>query len=335
MAQSVKRLKSLINLRSPTFFRGWVVHLKHYLNYFYKMNIKKLLRENLNEISVNSIKQELQNIIDSYYGEINGKILTPDELKKLKQDIKNNYLSKSDEIFNTKKDDIRQKVFNYHHPIGQIIINGVELRIAEGLIKNRQKTYLLYANGDIIGEFYSVNDIEKIVKDINQNINETLIGQNNNLIDLTQSDINEILKGYIECALWTEEDRLKDDITYDPDDEEYEDMSEIQKLTILNGKFATKSFKAFLSDDIDVDSKIDAYKDIKTFIKTAGDVAVNEAINENGLFKLGMDIWFTRNGHGAGFFDHNYDNEDILINAGKKLKPVELYIGDDNKLYFQ
>ena len=40
------------------------------------MNIKKLLRENLNEISVNTLKQELQNIVDSYNGKINGKILT-------------------------------------------------------------------------------------------------------------------------------------------------------------------------------------------------------------------------------------------------------------------
>jgi hypothetical protein len=145
------------------------------------MNIKKLLIENLNEISVNTLKQELQNIIDSYDGEINGKILTPDELKKLEQDIENNYLSNSDEIFSTNKQDIRQKVFNYHNPIAKKIINGVELRIADGLIKNKQKTYLLYANGDIIGEFYSVNDIKKIINEINQIINETLIDQNNEL----------------------------------------------------------------------------------------------------------------------------------------------------------
>jgi hypothetical protein len=47
-----------------------------------------------------------------------------------------------------------------------------------------------------------------------------------------------------------------------------------------------------------------------------------------------MDIWFTRNGHGAGFFDHNYENEDLLINAGKNLKSKDLYVGDDGKLRF-
>ena len=47
-----------------------------------------------------------------------------------------------------------------------------------------------------------------------------------------------------------------------------------------------------------------------------------------------MDIWFTRNGHGSGFFDHSYENEKILMDAGHKLKGVDLYVGDDNKIYF-
>jgi hypothetical protein len=298
-----------------------------------KFNLKKKLRENLNEISVKSLKDKLQNAIDSTNKEIDGKILTPNEVKKLEQEIKNNYSVNSSELFNREKEDIRQKLFNYDNPIISEIINGVEIRIAEGFIKNKRKTYLLYANGDIIGEFYSVNDIITIINMINKTINESLIDQNNKLIDLTQSDINEILKGYIESALWTEEEQLRDEATYDEDDEEYEDMSDIQKLTTLNGKFNTKSFKSFLSDDIDIDSKIDAYNDIKTFIKTAGDVAVNEAINENGLFRLGMDIWLTRNGHGSGFFDHNYENEEFLTNAGKKIGSSDLYIGDDGKLY--
>jgi hypothetical protein len=30
-----------------------------------------------------------------------------------------------------------------------------------------------------------------------------------------------------------------------------------------------------------------------------------------------MDIWFTRNGHGSGFFDHNYENEKITALLGR------------------
>lgn len=166
---------------------------------------------------------------------------------------------------------------------------------------------------------------------IREFLNEAYIDNDGKLQDLSQSDINEILKGYIECALWTEQERLEDDATMDIDDEE---MDEVEKLIQLKGKIDRKSFTSFVSEDIDIDSRINAYNDIKTFIKNAGDDAIQEAIIENGLFKLGMDIWFTRNGHGAGFFDHNYENENVLINAGKKLKPKDLYVGDDGKLYF-
>jgi hypothetical protein len=164
-------------------------------------------------------------------------------------------------------------------------------------------------------------------------INEAYVDSEGNLKALlSQDELNEILKGYIECALWTEEERLRDEATDELEDSE--DMDEIEKLINLKGKFEKKNFVSFVSDDIDVDSRINAYNDIKKFIEDAGDEAIEEAIEENGLFQLGMDIWFTRNGHGAGFFDHNYENEKILISAGSKLKQTDLYIGDDNKLYF-
>jgi hypothetical protein len=166
---------------------------------------------------------------------------------------------------------------------------------------------------------------------IREFLNETYLDKDGNLQDLPQSDINEILKGYIECALWTEQERLEDEATMEIDDE---DIDDVEKLIQLKGKFDKKSFTSFVSEDINIDSRIDAYNDIKTFIKNAGDKSIQEAISENGLFRLGMDIWFTRNGHGAGFFDHSYENEDLLINAGKKLKPKDLYVGDDGKLYF-
>jgi hypothetical protein len=173
--------------------------------------------------------------------------------------------------------------------------------------------------------------IKKIISNL---INESFIDSQGNLMDLSQDDINQILNGYIECALWTEQERLEDEVTIDTDDEEYDDMDGIEKLIQLKDKFDKKTFTSFVSEDIDINSKIEAYNDVKQFIKDAGDDAINEAINENGLFKLGMDIWFTRNGHGAGFFDHNYENEEKLINAGKKLKEKDLYVGDDGKLYF-
>ena len=150
-----------------------------------------------------------------------------------------------------------------------------------------------------------------------------------------QFNLNEILRGYIECALWTEEERLNDESTFDIDYEDYNDMDEIEKIIALKGKFDSKTFDSFISDDIDNDSKIDSYLDIKKFIEYAGEQAVKEAIDKNGEFQLWMDIWFSRNGHGSGFFDHDYDNEEKLTNAADKLKQKNLVIGDDNKLYFE
>ena len=69
--------------------------------------------------------------------------------------------------------------------------------------------------------------------------NELYINQDGKLEDLSQSDINEILKGYIECALWTEEERLEDEVTVEIDDE---DLDEVEKLIRLKGKYDKKNF---------------------------------------------------------------------------------------------
>lgn len=172
---------------------------------------------------------------------------------------------------------------------------------------------------------------------INDYIKESYIDNNGNLEDMSQEDINEILKGYIDCALWTEEERLKqENDTYSEEDEEdYNDMSEIDKIVSTQSKFNSKSFDSFTSEDIDVNSKIEAYKDIKKFIQSSGDKAIEEAISENGLDSLGMDIWLTRNRHGAGFFDRGYKNQDILEKSALDLGEKYLVIGDDGLLYFE
>jgi hypothetical protein len=180
---------------------------------------------------------------------------------------------------------------------------------------------------------------ERIMNVIKGYLNENYIGERGELQDLSQDDINEILRGYIECALWTEEERLRDEYRgydfEDDDDDDDEDNDEIEKMIRLQNKFQSKNFMVFASDDIDIDSKISAYEDIKKFIKSCGDEAIDEAIDENGLFQLGMDIWFARNHHGSGFFDRNYDNEEILTRCAQNLKEKYLFIGDDNKLYFE
>ena len=51
----------------------------------------------------------------------------------------------------------------------------------------------------------------------------------------------------------------------------------------------------------------------------------------------GHDFWLTRNGHGAGFWDGDYeiepDDGDALTNASRSFEQIDLYIGDDGLIY--
>ena len=154
---------------------------------------------------------------------------------------------------------------------------------------------------------------------------------------LKPNDINQILKGYIDAALWTEEERLKEEYQseYGYDDENDDENDELERLVKISANLNKKSFESFSREDIEPNSLIKAYTDIKKFLDLAGD-SVIEAIEENGLEQLGHDIWLTRNGHGAGFFDRSYDDdtEKRLMQAAKALKEVTLFINDDVKLSF-
>lgn len=156
--------------------------------------------------------------------------------------------------------------------------------------------------------------------------------------EISQSDLNLILKGYLDAALWTEEERLNDvlpKIDFNDDDED-DEMDDIEKIIHLHNSLNIKPIETFTKEDIEVDSLIDAYADIKKFIQLAGNKAINYAIKDQGLERLGHDIWLTRNGHGAGFFDHSYDDvvEKDLMQAARNLKEINLFVNDDFKLYF-
>lgn len=122
---------------------------------------------------------------------------------------------------------------------------------------------------------------------------------------MEETKINEILKGYIEAVLFTEKN--------DEDKEFFEGVD--------------FTFENFTSDSIDK-----AINDIKQFLKDAGEVAVKEAVDLDGLYKLGINILLTRNGHGSGFFDYEYENENLLIDAADKLDEVYLDVNFDGKL---
>lgn len=95
-------------------------------------------------------------------------LLNNNQIDALQKEIEANYGITP--TFGNENNDIRTSLFNYDDPIAQKMSNGVDLRITEGLIRNNKKTYLLYANGKIVGQFETVNQAKDLIKYIEDNL---------------------------------------------------------------------------------------------------------------------------------------------------------------------
>lgn len=60
---------------------------------------------------------------------------------------------------------------------------------------------------------------------------------------------------------------------------------------------------------------------------------MDDILSDLGL--AGHDFWLTRNGHGAGFWDGDWEKEagERLTKASKKFGEFNLYVGDDGKIH--
>jgi len=121
------------------------------------------------------------------------------------------------------------------------------------------------------------------------------------------SNIKNIIVKYLETALWLA-----------PDDESEKDNFE--NMTIYN--FSKEAYQQ-------------AENEIKWFLDVAGNAIERSNLNDQAV---GFYLWLTRNGHGSGFWDHSYNNkedEEELCYLSKILGECWIYIGDDNKIYFE
>ena len=57
--------------------------------------------------------------------------------------------------------------------------------------------------------------------------------------------------------------------------------------------------------------------------------------NDDPYGAAGHDLWLTRNGHGAGFWDGDWPEPAAteLDEAAKRMGGVDLYVGDDGRIY--
>lgn len=53
--------------------------------------------------------------------------------------------------------------------------------------------------------------------------------------------------------------------------------------------------------------------------------------------EAGRDFWFTRNGHGVGFWDFDWPDDigEALTKASKLFRSLDLYRGDDGQIYLE
>ncbi len=132
--------------------------------------IATTIREYLNESQI----EQIRNTGLSVSNKIEGGFLTKKEVDELQREIESNY--DTTPKFGQDSNDIRKRLYNYDNPYAEKDINGVNLRIVQGLIEgepysgNRRKTWLLYADGKIVGKFYKVDDIKKVIKHIEDNL---------------------------------------------------------------------------------------------------------------------------------------------------------------------
>lgn len=114
-------------------------------------------------------------------------------------------------------------------------------------------------------------------------------------------DIDVFFDAYLTCALWSSVNHDTDepfDADYDTDDIAPEALAELREGCVN-----------FLTDCADDLAGMDASQ-------------------------AGHDFWLTRNGHGAGFWDRGLgERGKRLSKASRTYGEVNLYVGDDGKLY--
>jgi hypothetical protein len=119
------------------------------------------------------------------------------------------------------------------------------------------------------------------------------------------SNLDTFTAAYIECALWSTMDE-SDDKGGEPLDKNY---------TV---------------DDIDDSTLAEMAEDCRRFQEeNYVDLLANPP--EEG----GYDFWLTRNGHGCGFWDSDWQPQELadrLTKAAKKFGEYSLYVTDDSKI---
>lgn len=121
-------------------------------------------------------------------------------------------------------------------------------------------------------------------------------------------ELDEFLRGYLEAAFFTSD----------------EDAG--------SGEYETSGRPEIMMEKLSAEALQSARIDCARFT-----VSCAHQLSKVGTpIQNGHDFWFTREGHGVGFWDRGYPEEvgDFLTTESEKFGNVDLYLGDDGQLYF-
>ena len=88
--------------------------------------------------------------------------------------------------------------------------------------------------------------------------------------------------------------------------------------------------KNYTERDFDKKSLNKAKKDLNKFLSKAQKLLDADDVDDD---QAGHDFYFTRQGHGVGFWDRDLEHGDELSKIAEKMGEIYVYVGDDGKLY--
>ena len=136
--------------------------------------------------------------------------------------------------------------------------------------------------------------------------------------------IDSFTRAYIEAALWSSTDE-----DGDPLDANYS-ATDLAPQTLATMVEDCAKFQVELASIIaTARQKLDSQGELSAADWSDWEGSVSD------LELAGHDFWLTRNGHGTGFWDGDWPDDvgDALTEASKRYREVDLYVGDDGKLY--
>lgn len=125
--------------------------------------------------------------------------------------------------------------------------------------------------------------------------------------------LHQMVLGYIHAALWSSTD--------DTNEEENDDTS-----FDSNGKSV---------EDLSPHSALLAAVSCGEFLNATHNILKLKDGSYAPADKVGHDLWLTRNRHGAGFWDGDYEKQcgEVLTKMAQYMGEVDVYTGDDGKIY--